>query len=282
MASPCELLLDVDNAATARRLLSLAQGEARRIEEKFSRYRPDNIIDRINRAAGAPVEVDAETASLLDYAHQCYDLSEGLFDVTSGVLRQVWRFDGSDRLPAQADVAALLPRVGWGKVRWRPPVITLPAGMELDLGGIGKEYAVDRSALLLRQETDASVLVNYGGDLFCSGPRRDGRGWVVGIESPVASPQASRAEVSVRDYEVRRGGIATSGDVRRYLLKDGVRYSHILDPRNGWPVVGAPRSVTVFAPTCTEAGILSTLAMLQGPNAEVFLQAQGVEYWCIW
>jgi thiamine biosynthesis lipoprotein len=80
--------------------------------------------------------------------------------------------------------------------------------------------------------------------------------------------------------EIRAGALATSGDARRFLLKDGRRYGHILDPRNGWPVEDAPRSVTVAADTCTQAGMLSTLAMLQGKNAEAFLDAEGAKYWC--
>lgn len=280
MSGPCEVLMDVDDRATAADLAGIACGEAQRIERKFSRYRDDNIIYRINHSHGAPLEVDDETAALLDYAAQCYALSDGLFDVTSGVLREVWRFDGSDRVPDAGAVASILPRIGWPRVRWQRPYFTLPLGMEIDFGGIGKEYAVDRSALLLSQRSPASMLVNYGGDLYATGERRGGRGWIVGLEDP-EHPESAEAPSSVEQFELVKGGLATSGDTRRFLLKDGVRYGHILDPRNGWPVRGAPRSVTAVATTCTEAGILATLAMLQGSEAEDFLRAQGGEYWCL-
>jgi len=282
MASPCEILLEVKNKAEARQLVELAAKEAIRIEHKFSRYRTDNIIYRINHANGEPLEVDTETASLLDYAQQCYALSEGMFDITSGVLREVWQFDGSANVPAAEAISALLSRVGWDKISWQSPTITLPRGMEIDLGGIGKEYAVDRTAQLLQQHTAASLLINYGGDLVVTGARRNGGGWLVGVEDPqhaVSSPTSK--PTTETQYELLRGGIATSGDARRYLLKDGVRYSHILDPRTGWPVRDAPHSVTVVAGTCTEAGILSTLAMLHGAAAEDFLQQQEVTYWCV-
>ncbi len=282
MASPCEILLEVKKKTEARQLVQLAAEEASRIEHKFSRYRTDNIIYRINHARGEPIDVDAETVSLLDYAHQCYALSNGMFDVTSGVLREVWHFDGSDQLPTAEAVKALLSRIGWERVSWQPPTISLPPGMEIDLGGIGKEYAVDRTARLLQQLTDASLLINYGGDLVVTTARRDGSGWLVGVEDPqhtVSSP--GNKTTTQTQYELLRGGIATSGDARRYLLKDGIRYSHILDPRTGWPVQGAPHSVTVAAGTCTEAGILSTLAMLHGAQAEGFLQQQAVTYWCV-
>ena len=273
MASPCAVLAEVDTADEARRLLDIARREAQRIEAKFSRYRQDSIVHRINTSAGQPVEVDDETALLLDYAARCHALSAGRFDITSGVLRRVWRFDGSDRLPEPAAVTALLALIGWEKVLWERPCLILPAGMEIDFGGIGKEYAVDRSALLLQAETCSSFLVNYGGDLFASGPRRSARGWQVGLDDPSATGQAS-----VGGLEIKRGGVATSGDARRFLLNHGVRYSHILDPRTGWPVPNAPHSVTVVAATCLEAGMLSTFAMLMGKEAEAFLAGEDVQH----
>ena len=282
MASPCEILLEVKKKAEARQLLHLAAEEAARIEHKFSRYRADNIIYQINHADDAPVEVDTETAALLDYAQQCYRLSDGIFDITSGVLREVWHFDGSANVPTVEAVNALLPRIGWDKIDWQQPTIRLPRGMEIDLGGIGKEYAVDRTAQLLQQQTDASLLINYGGDLVVTGARRNGTGWLVGVEDPQHAVNVSHQKPETQtQYELLRGGIATSGDARRYLLKDGIRYSHILDPRTGWPVSDAPHSVTVVAGTCTEAGILSTLAMLHGAAAEEFLKQQAVTYWCV-
>ena len=147
--------------------------------------------------------------------------------------------------------------------------------MEIDLGGIGKEYAVDRAVAIIRESTHRSALVNFGGDLCVTGPRDDGRGWDVGVERPVPD------DGSVRRVDIRFGALATSGDANRYLEKDGIRYSHMLDPRTGWPVEGAPRSVTVLAGTCTEAGLLSTLGMLHGARAETFLQNEQVEHWCI-
>jgi thiamine biosynthesis lipoprotein len=158
MASPCEVLIDCDDSELAHSLSSLVCTEALRIEHKYSRYREDSEISRINRSGGQAVRVDAETAQLLDYADQCYRLSAGKFDITSGLLRKLWRFDGSDRIPSPAAVAALVEHIGWDKVRWQNPLLVLPQGMELDLGGIGKEYAVDRCARLCNQAASVSVL----------------------------------------------------------------------------------------------------------------------------
>jgi thiamine biosynthesis lipoprotein len=273
MASPCEVLIETADDALASELLQEARAEALRIEGKFSRYRDDNIMYRINNAGGEAVDVDDETARLLDFAAHCYAISDGLFDVTSGILRRAWTFDGSDRLPTQGQIEGLLRDIGWPRVGWQAPSLSLPASMEIDFGGIGKEYAVDRTLDRLRARCGDPVLVNFGGDLHCSGPRRGGEPWITGIENPL---QEGRAFNTLQVYA---GALATSGDAFRYLLKDGVRYGHILNPITGWPVVGAPRSVTVAAQNCTEAGILATLAMLHGPDAEVFLRAQDVRYW---
>jgi len=275
MASPCEILIESHDRGEAALLARLAANEAWRIEDTFSRYIPGNIVGRINAARGEAVEVDEETASMLDFAATLHTLSEGRFDITSGVLREVWTFDGSDRIPAPEAVAAVLDRVGWDKVRWQRPFLTLRPGMQIDLGGIGKEYAVDRVAGRLAEATACSALVNFGGDLAVTRAPREREAWRVGIEA--VSPDERRGGPVL---EIRTGALATSGDSRRFLLKDGVRYSHILDPLSGWPVEGAPRSVTVAADTCTQAGMLSTLAMLKGYNAEAFLDGEGVKYWC--
>ncbi len=284
MASPCEILVDSrpgDTESALRYLGEAAVAETRRIEALLSRYRPDNIIHRINTAGGLPVTVDEETASLLDFASRCHVLSQGRFDITSGILRRVWTFDGGNRIPKREDVRALLPMVGWHKVDWRRPVLRLPAGMEIDLGGIGKEYAVDRvanlvlSMLTARPGSPAGLLVNFGGDLRVMGARRKARPWRVGVERPGLDGVPSL------ELELQGGGLATSGDARRYVLRDGVRYGHILDPTTGWPVPGAPRSVTVLADSCTSAGLLATLAMLEGEKAEEFLSTQDVRHWII-
>ncbi len=284
MASPCQVLIDTEDKQHARQLGEIAYNEALRIEKEFSRYRKDNLIYKINHSNGQPVRVNQELAGLLDYAASCYQISDGLFDITSGLLRKVWHFDCSDHIPSQSEITPLLEKIGWSKVCWQSPYLSLPAGMEIDLGGIGKEYAVDRSSQLISNETDCSFLVNYGGDLFANKPRSNNQGWLVGVEDPehaVESTHLSAASAKNKKlYELSRGGMATSGDSKRYLLKDDIRYSHILNPKTGWPVTQAPHSITVISHTCTEAGILSTLAMLQEKDAHTFLNEQDVIYWC--
>lgn len=273
MGSPCEVLLDGGSREAALAACTSVATEAWRIEDKFSRYLDGNIIAHINTAAGEPVKIDDETARLLDFATTLYELSAGRFDITSGVLREVWTFDGSDKLPPADAVREVRQRVGWHQASWQAPFLTLDIGMEIDLGGIGKEYAVDRCAGLLRDACRVPALVNFGGDLAVTGPPTQRKAWTVAVEGA----GENRAE---HVLELRRGALATSGDARRFLLRDGIRYSHIIDPSTGWPVPDAPSSVTVAADTCTQAGMLSTLAMLRGREAEDFLEGQDVRFWC--
>jgi thiamine biosynthesis lipoprotein len=272
MASPCEVIIETKDRKEAEKIVNVVATEAWRIEQKFSRYRDDNIIFKINESNGNVIELDAETARLLDFSDQLFQMSDGMFDVTSGVLRKAWRFDQSDNIPGQYQIDALLPIIGWNKVEWNNPQLKLVAGMELDLGGIGKEYAVDRCAQLVREMSEASVLINLGGDIAITDTRKDGTRWTIGrLSSDPSAP--------IGVIKLKQGALATSGDEHRYLEKNGKRYCHVLNPRTGWPVEDPPHTVSVAAPTCIEAGMLSTLALLQGKYAEEFLKAQEVPYW---
>ncbi len=278
MASTCELHFESSELKTDE-LIELGRQaiiETWRIEAKFSRYREGNIIHQINNAQGKPVQVDAETANLLDYAAQCYSLSDGMFDITSGPLRRIWKFTGEEGSPEPKLIAKTLNSVGWNQCRWQPPYFSLPHDGEIDFGGIGKEYAVDRVCQLIQQIAKRSVrvLVNFGGDIVCSGPRLDGSAWKIGLEKI-----DSVNENSQRVFDLTQGAIATSGDTHRFLTIKGQRFSHILSPKTGWPVAGAPQTVTVFAPTCTLAGMMATFAMLQGASAEAFLDGQSFPHW---
>ncbi|MFK7994012.1 MAG: FAD:protein FMN transferase [Granulosicoccus sp.] len=275
MASPCEVHVEHSSQEFSLGLVKLAMNEALRIEKAFSRYRDDNSVWTINNSGGRPVCVDEEMARMLEFSNTCHQMSDGLFDVTSGVLRKVWDFNGSDRIPSSSDIESVLPQVGWHKVQWSPPQFTLPEGMQIDLGGIGKEYAVDRSIALLNGVAAAvPCLVNYGGDLHANRPPNSKAAWNVGVE---AARIGGHASLSI---QLLKGALTTSGDAQRFLLKDGRRYGHVLNPKTGWPVENAPASVTVAGDSCLQAGILSTLAILNGTGAERFLDEQDVKYWC--
>jgi thiamine biosynthesis lipoprotein len=274
MASPCEILFDCKDIKRVKPYFFEAIAETKRIETKYSRYIPHNPLYQINQSEGKPVVIDEETFHLLNFAQTCYEISEGMFDISSGILRKAWKFDGSDNVPSADKVKKLLPFIGWRKIQYTESSIVLPKGFELDFGGIGKEYAVNRAAQLLSKALpEVSMLVNFGGDIQVTRPRQKVPHWQIGIENPTT--QKGTAVVNIAN-----GGLATSGDANRYLLKDGNRYSHILNPKTGFPVENAPRSVTVAGDYCVQAGLLATLALLQGKNAEHYLNQQGVKYWC--
>jgi thiamine biosynthesis lipoprotein len=273
MGSPCELHLYGPSRAAIDTVAEAARALIERLEQKYSRYREDSALSAINRSAGDPagVEVDEETALLLDYAATAHAQSGGLFDATSGSLRRVWDLK-SGRVPAQAEIDAQLEKVGWHRARWDKPRFALPvAGMELDFGGFGKEYAVDLVADLCRARGVRHGMVDLGGDLHAIGPHPDGKPWVVGIRDP-EDPQRAIASVGLF-----RAALATSGDYERCMVVDGVRYTHILDPRTGWPIQGGLRSASVIADRCLVAGTATTIAMLKGARAGArFLDSLGL------
>jgi FAD:protein FMN transferase len=277
MASPCELLLEGRDEALLQRAAAAAVAEVRRIESKFSRYLPHSVVSRINAAAGgAAVDVDAETASLLDFAASLWESSGGLFDATSGVLRRAWDFSAA-RLPEAGRIESLLPLVGWDLVEWNGAKIRLPqAGMQLDFGGFGKEYAADRAAGVLMEHGAMHALVNLGGDIHVLGPHGApglaGQPWNIDIERPRPGASGPLATLAIE-----RGGIATSGDYERFFEVQGRRYCHILDPRTGWPVDGW-QSITAVAANTTAAGALSTIAMLKGSEAVRWLTTERAAY----
>jgi thiamine biosynthesis lipoprotein len=274
MAGPCEVLLATFDERLARHLGGVAAAEAWRIERKYSRYRADSVLAALNASGGRAVELDEETQLLMQFAARCHELSGGAFDITSGVLRRAWRFDGKGRIPSEQEVAALRSRIGFQHLHLQGGRMRVPIGMELDFGGIGKEYAVDRALALVASQFEGAVLVNFGGDMAANRAPAAGP-WRVGVERPDHLGEARL----LLDFE--RGGLATSGDTHRHIEHAGRRYSHILDVRSGYPVVDPPHSVTVAAGCCLEAGMMATLAMLKGRGAERFLEEQGVRHWCL-
>jgi thiamine biosynthesis lipoprotein len=275
MGSPCELKLWGESRNSVATIAEACGREIDRLERKFSRYRDDSLATRINRSAGdgTGVELDSETAALLDFAATAHRESNGRFDPTSGVLRRVWNFK-SGRLPTADAVQDVLPLVGWSKLLWEKPRIVLPiSGMELDFGGFVKEYAADRTAELCRRRGLTSGIIDLGGDLAVVGPHPNGQPWLVGIRNP-RRPSEAMARIALYS-----GGLATSGDYERFMIVNGKRYSHLLDPRTGEPQDGGPACVSITADHCLIAGSTSTIAMLQ-PEADAsrFLEEVGLSH----
>lgn len=272
MACENELRFYASDDLIAQNAADKAIAEVRRIETTYSRYHEDSIISRINQAAGKQaVAIDEETNALLDLADESFRNSGGLFDLTSGVLRRIWNFKIGIP-PGKKQIESILPLIGWDKVERESMQIRLPLeGMEIDFGGIGKEYAADRAAAILRKDGIENGLVNLGGDISILGPHYDGALWDIHIAHP-RKPGA--IIVTVR---LGKGALTTSGDYLRYFDFGGARYCHILNPHNGRPV-SYWQSATVIAPQCSQAGQASSIAMLLENEAEPYLKERGLEY----
>ncbi|MBL7004861.1 MAG: FAD:protein FMN transferase [Gammaproteobacteria bacterium] len=274
MNCPCELMIETDDYAVAKSLSKKSVEEALRIEKKFSRYREDNIVAEINASTGLKIAVDEETSHLIHFADMAWQQSEGLFDISSGVLRKVWNFK-EKKFPAKKEIEDLKKYVGWEKVTWKPPFVTVPKQMQIDFGGIGKEYATDKIAQLFQLE-NIPTLVNLGGDIVCTAPPKSQKSWSIGLDDPLHT-----GEKCIKTLSMQQGAMATSGDARNYLLHEGKRYGHIINPKTAYPVENAPRSVTVCADTCIEAGLFSTLAILHGEAAQAFLEELELPFWLV-
>ncbi len=273
MGTPCEIFLYGPQDSGLQRVSKAIIDDVSRLENRYSRYREDSLLSDINRAAanGAAIGVDAETASLLDYADTCFQQSGGLFDITSGILRKAWDFK-SGAIPSSDSIARLLDRIGWQRVEWQSPQLAFPhQGMELDLGGIVKEYAVDRAATICLEAGLQHGMINLGGDIRIIGPHPDGSPWRVAVSDPAAKREA------LRILEISSGALASSGDYERCITIDGVRYGHILNPHTGWPVKQLA-AVSIAADICVVAGSAATIGMLKEEQGKAWLENLGLPY----
>lgn len=273
MGSPCEFQLYMDDAQ-AHAISEHIRALIARIEAKYSRYQTTSITSQINAMAGNndAVELDEETARLIDYANIMHQQSDGLFDITSGILRKLWNFN-SQTLPSSQQLDQLIPLIGWEKIEWQAPFFRLPqTGMEIDFGGYVKEYTADVAADFCVSENINHGLINLGGDIHVIGPHPDGSPWQVGIQHPRIANQA------IATIEIPQGAIATSGDYERFMLINGTRYSHLLNPFTGQSIQPKYASASVIAARCILAGSFSTIALLKSPNEPDWLAHANLPY----
>jgi thiamine biosynthesis lipoprotein len=270
MGSVLRLSAWTSDVAGAHAAFNAAFAEFDRLETLLSVWQPGSDVARLNAAAGRePLAVSDDTRAVLAAAAEAHRRTNGAFDVTFGALADVWRFDHDqdNRRPTDADIRARLPLVDQRVVVIdRPPgtaFIERP-GARVHLGGIGKGYAVDRAAAILRSRGVADFMIQGGGDLYAAG-RRDGRPWRVGIQDPRGPADEPFATLDLSDRT-----LSTSGDYERFFIADGVRYHHLLDPETGQPARGC-RSVSIVASGALEADWLSTGVFVMGPKAGLAL-----------
>ena len=272
MGSPCELQFYAENEVISQKVAQKIISDIKRLECKYSRYRSDSFLSKINQVAalGGSLSIDEETAGLLNYAQTCYALSDGLFDITSGILRQAWQFD-TLVLPDDKIIQSLLKKIGWQKLQVENSILSfLQAEMELDFGGIVKEYAADRASTLCLNAGILHGIINLGGDIKIIGAHPDGKPWRVGIQHPRDKTKIWKV------VKLKRGALASSGDYERCMVIDGVRYGHILNPKTGYPVRHLA-AVSVVADLCVVAGSAATIAILKEKEGEKWLKSLGLQ-----
>jgi len=285
MGTHCDLTVVAarERQQAARKALEAAEQRIRQIESLMSVHLADSQLSEFNAAAaGAPFPLAPELLEVLRAARDVNRASDGAFDVTVGPLVKLWQRAGRERKrPSDRELAATLRVVGMDHLRFDAEGVTkLADGVSVDLGGIAKGYAVDQALAEIRRAGFSGIIVNIGGDLRCSGSDPGGRKWRVGIRHPFA-PATGRlcGKLALND-----AAVATSGDYFRFVEIDGQQYSHILDPRTGWPVERRP-SVTVVSlpaegkePSAMTADAWATaLSVLGPPGLELLAQHPGLE-----
>ena len=274
--SDCEMRVDCHAESDADSALALVTEEVERIDAKYSCKRKQSHWQQLvaKAGSGSGVAVDDETARLLDMAELGHTASEGLFDVTLSALFEIWSRHAAC-LPNARAIAEAMSRSGWSRVGWQRPLLTLPdVGMRMDFGGLIKEYAADACISRLREHGFSSALVALGDDVAACLKNNSYKPWQVDVR------QSHGARNDPVRVEIKTGGIATRGDFDRCMVFNGIRYSHLLDPRTGWPVQGLA-SVSVVASECVIAGVLATTAMVRGPaRGPTWLERLDVQYLC--
>ncbi len=262
-------------SARAKEAAQEAFAVVARVDSLLSIYKPESEFSRLNRAAGVEtLTVSLQTMEVLEASRRFYEMTEGAFDPSVGPLMRLWKLQGEGRVPSPAEIDSVRALVGFSKVFLEPRRrrVFLPEGMRLDSGGIGKGYAADLAREALRRRGIRQGMVDLGGNLALLGGGPGRRGWSIGIRNPLERDRI------IGVLEITDGAVATSGQYEQYVVKDGKRLGHILDPREGKPAEGM-LSATIIAPDATTTDGLSTGVFVLGPERGLSLveRIPGVE-----
>ncbi len=260
----------------ARACIAAAFEEQKRVEERMSYHNPDSELNMVNREAyQRAVEVDETTFEVLEKARQFSELSGGAFDVTIGALGELWRrAAATDTMPTEAEIAEARSKVGYDKMLLDPNTGTVrfaAEGMRIDLGGIAKGYAVDKSVEAMKKRGAAGGMVDLGGNIRCFGRPPEGQEcWRVGLQDPNVAPDELGGSQLLLVLTITDESVATSGDYRRFVKVQGSKESHIIDTGTG---KGARKLVsdTIIAPDAITADALSTAVNVLGPDTGLAL-----------
>lgn len=264
MSTPVNIAFAASSTAVAQDIQRAAIDWIARFEARYSRFLLESIVSQINaRSGGDWLELDEDADRLLSMCGEMYCLTRGVFDAAALPLLRIWDWKADPpRIPNESAIRVAREISGWDKVQRRPRGIRLPiAGMGIDLGGIGKEFAVDQLVSMVREFAISNVMIDIGQDIRVVGHAPGKDAWYIGLEEP-ERPGECWTAVRMTDQAV-----ATSGDYFRSFTLGGQRYGHILDPRTGLPVSNSCQAVSVIAPNCVMAGILSTAGFILGAEA---------------
>lgn len=254
--------------STTKNLKNQIDQRLEEINKSMSTFRKDSEISRFNanQNAGEKFKISDDFFNVMTVAKTVYELTDGAWDGTVKPLENLWGFGNSEnkkKIPVQSEITALLPEIGFNNIEISsaPYLIKKMASLSLDLASIAKGYGVDQVAALIRTHGIKNFLVEIGGEVFAAGFRKDGKHWKIGINTPQTGSPFDQVYKVVNLHDK---GFATSGDYRNYFEAGGKRFSHILDPRNGYPVSNRVVSVSIVADTCTFADGLATAVMVLG------------------
>lgn len=260
-------------AAPAGAAIEAAFAEIERIEDIMSEWRPSSELSQLNADAGGPMRpLSPELFEVLQRSKEIAELTGGAFDPTFYAVGQLWRYEPGARPPTREAIAEKLSLVDWRGIELDPATRSgrlAKPGMKVGLGAIAKGYAVDRASALLTERGYPDHIVEGGGDTYISGTK-GGKTWMVGIQDPEGP--GSVAAIPAQDRAV-----VTSGDYQRFIEYEGVRYSHILDPRTGFPIPQerSLRSITIVGPNATDADAIATAVAVMGEEAGfAFIQSR--------
>lgn len=262
MGSRFEITVTAPDSAQAEEDIALAINEISRIEKLISSWDSSTQTSEINRNAGIkPVKVSAELYNLIDRALKISELTDGAFDISYASMDKIWKFDGGmTKMPSEEEIRESVSKVGYQNIILNPAdtsVFLKNRGMKIGFGAIGKGYAADRAKQLLMQKGVKSGIINASGDMNTWGTKPDGEPWKVAITNPMNKEHAF-ALLPLKDRAV-----VTSGDYEKFVKFNGVRYSHIINPKTGYPATGII-SATVFAPKAELADALATSVFVMG------------------
>lgn len=243
-------------------------------EKVFSRNVKGSDVWRINHGEGCPVQVCGDTAELLAIALDICEKSGGALDITIAPASDLWDFKADEpEIPNSGELSSAAELVDYTKLKLEGDMVTLPAGMAIDLGAVAKGYIADKAAEYLKEQGVTSAILNLGGNVVALGSKPDGREWSIGIQDPEKENGKSGYSVMVADKSV-----VTSGIYQRGFDKDGVRYHHILDRATGWPVQNGLASVTIIADSSAMADAMSTACFVLGRDMGMsFAEEMGVQ-----